>query len=65
VKVAGNYTFYIKLIYGNDNMWVVYNGGTGIDEIMNENKAVKVLIDGDVIIIKGGKMYNVLGTLVK
>ena len=41
------------------------NTGTGIDETADGVKAVKVLRDGQILIIKGEKTYNALGILVE
>ena len=65
VKESGNYTFYIKLIFENDNMWVVKNGATAISNTAADAEAVKVLHNGMLLIRKGNKTYTIMGQAVK
>jgi hypothetical protein len=65
VKESGNYTFYIKLIFENDNMWVVKNEATAISNTAADAEAVKVLHNGMLLIRKGNKTYTIMGQAVK
>ena len=46
-------------------IYIEKNASTGIDATVDGAKAVKVLRDGMLLIEKGGKTYNVLGTIVR
>ena len=69
---AGEKTIYFNP-YGNTQwtllggyIWIEPNGETtGFDEIMDESKAMKVLREGQILIIKGNKTFNIQGQLVK
>lgn len=47
------------------HLWMGENGGTGINDIENGEKAAKELRNGQLFIIKGEKTYNVLGQEVR
>jgi hypothetical protein len=39
---------------------------TGVDEIANgKSQTIKVIRDGQLLIIRDGKIYNVMGTVVR
>jgi len=68
---AGETTIYFRPA-GNEEwapfggyIYVVPTGTVDIDNTAADVKAVKVLRDGQIYIIKGDKMFNVLGTLVR
>ena len=44
---------------------VLAGGAQGIEETLSEGKAVKVLREGNVLIMKGDKTFNVMGQIVK
>ena len=52
---AGSGTFYLK------NIKITTEGGTGIENTAVENKAVKMFKDGQMVIVRDGKTYDVLG----
>ena len=62
---AGNYTF--TYTYSTNLMTVTYpdGGGTAIDEAVDSKKAVKRIVNGQLVIEREGKMYNALGAEVK
>lgn len=45
--------------------YIVPTGTEGIEEILSEGKAVKVIREGNLIILKGDKAYNAMGQIVK
>ena len=45
--------------------YIVPTGSEGIEEILSEGKAVKVIREGNLIILKGDKAYNAMGQIVK
>ena len=68
---AGATTVYFRPDYQGGDDWyeaclyVAPTGTVDIDNTQVDVKAVKVLRDGQIYIIKGDKMYNVIGTLVR
>ena len=44
---------------------VTLEGGQGIEDILSEGKAVKVLVNGQVVVKKGGKTYNMNGAVIR
>ena len=62
---------YFREDYGGADDWhahciyVVKNGATAIDNTAIDAKAVKMLKNGMILIIKGDKTYNVMGQIVK
>ena len=44
---------------------VTLDGEQGIEEILSEGKAVKVIREGNILIMKGDKVYNAMGQIVK
>lgn len=46
-------------------MWIEKNSGSNITNAAAEGKAVKMIQNGMLVIEKGGKLYNVMGTLIK
>ena len=68
---AGSVTIYFRPA-GNGEwaafggyMWIEKNSGSNIDNAAAEGKAVKMIMNGMLVIEKGGKLYNVMGTLIK
>ncbi len=68
---AGTTTIYFRPA-GNEEwaafggyMYVVPTSTTGIEEILSEGKAVKIVREGNLIILKGDKAYNAMGQIVK
>ena len=70
-EYAGNCTIYFRPEYNPDwaafggHIYIVKQSGQGIDEILSEGKAVKVLREGQVLIMKGNRTYTPMGQLVK
>jgi len=68
---AGEKTIYFRTTYNEEwsafggYIWIDANSGTGIDDVDADAKAVKVLRDGMIFIIRGDKTYNAQGMLVK
>jgi len=62
---------YFREDYGGADDWhahciyVVKNGATAIDNTAVDAKAVKMLKNGMILIIKGDKTYNIMGQIVK
>ena len=44
---------------------VTLEGAEGIEEILLEGKTVKVIREGNILIMKGDKVYNAMGQIVK
>ena len=66
VTANGTYALYIRLIYGADKLYVEYTAeGTDIDNLDTNAPAVKILRDGQILIIKGTKTFNIQGQLVR
>lgn len=64
---AGQKTIYFRPSFWQDwngHFYVAPNGGDAINNI-NATKAVKVLRDGQIMIIKGNKTFNVLGAEIR
>ena len=70
-EYAGNCTIYFRPEYNPDwaafggHIYIVKQSGQGIDEILSEGKAVKVLREGQVLIMKGNRTYTPMGQIVK
>jgi hypothetical protein len=68
---AGAKAIYFRPDYQGGEGWyagciyVAPNETTGIEETLVSDKAMKVLRDGQIYILKGDKMYNVMGTLIR
>ena len=65
---AGKKTVYFRPKYHeewNGHFYIAPNGPTAIDDVYDNVKAVKVMRDGQILIIKGNKIYNVLGEKVQ
>ena len=45
--------------------YIVPTSTTGIEETLSEGKAVKIVREGNLIILKGDKAYNAMGQIVK
>ena len=45
--------------------YIVPTSTEGIEEILSEGKAVKIVREGNLIILKGDKAYNAMGQIVK
>lgn len=68
---AGTTTIYFRPVYNEE--WAAFGGyfyivptsTTGIEEILSEGKAVKIVREGNLIILKGDKAYNAMGQIVK
>jgi hypothetical protein len=68
-EYAGKCTLYFRPA-GNDEwpwkyIYIVVEQEQGLNTINASDKAVKMMHNGQLFILKGGKTYNVLGTLVK
>ena len=63
--VEGEYSF--VWTFANNALSIIFpaQGPTAIDNTAVEAKAVKVLRDGQLLIIKGGKTYNAMGAIVR
>jgi hypothetical protein len=44
---------------------VTLDGEQGIEEILSEGKAVKVIREGNILIMKGDKTYNMNGAVIR
>lgn len=68
---AGATTIYFRPAYNEEwaafggYMYVVPTDPTALDEIMAAGKAVKIVRNGQILIIKGEKIFNAQGQLVK
>lgn len=65
---AGKKTVYFRPKYHeewNGHFYIAPNDPTAIDDVYDNVKAVKVMRDGQILIIKGNKIYNVLGETVQ
>lgn len=63
---AGNYTFTFNPEVPSLTVEMpAQGGGTALENIEASEKAVKVMMDGQLIILKDGKMYNVMGALIR
>lgn len=60
---AGDYVF--TYTYDTQALVVTYPVATGIEETLAEGKAVKVVRDGQVLILKADSTFNVMGQRVK
>ena len=64
---AGQKTVYFRPYYDGGDGWfagclyIPANGGEGLNDLNASEKAVKVIRDGQIFIIKGNKTFNVLG----
>ena len=64
---AGQKTVYFRPYYDGGDDWfagclyIPANGGEGLNDLNASEKAVKVIRDGQIFIIKGNKTFNVLG----
>ena len=61
--VPGSYTFTYE--YATGQLTVTFPTPTALDEIMAAGKAVKIVRNGQILIIKGEKIFNAQGQLVK
>ena len=68
---AGNKTIYFRPA-GNEAweafggyIWMEKNTPTDIDAVDGEGKAQKMILNGQVVILKNGKMYNILGAVIR
>ena len=63
---AGDYTFTFNPEVPSLTVEMpAQGGGTALDNIDASEKAVKVMMNGQLIILKDGKMYNVMGVLIR
>jgi hypothetical protein len=68
---AGTVTIYFRTVYNAEwsafggHMWIEKNSGSNITNAAAEGKAVKMIKNGMLVIEKGGKLYNVMGALIK
>lgn len=66
---AGDVTIYFRYDYSGTtwgcNFYVEQNKGTALDNTVDGKKAVKRIVDGQLVIIKNGVKYNALGAEVK
>ena len=63
---AGDYTFTFNPEVPSLTVEMpAQGGGTALDNIEASEKAVKVMMNGQLIILKDGKMYNVTGALIR
>jgi hypothetical protein len=60
---AGDYTF--TWTFATNALTITFPVATGIEETLEEGKAVKVLRNGQVVILKGDKAFNVVGQIVR
>lgn len=68
---AGETTMYFRAEYNEawaafgGYFYIVPTGTEGIEETLSEGKAVKVLREGNILIMKGNHTYTVMGQIVK
>lgn len=68
---SGPTTMYFRPVYNEEwsafggYFYIVPTSTTGIEEILSEGKAVKIVREGNLIILKGDKAYNAMGQIVK
>ena len=60
---AGEYTF--TWTYETNTLAITFPTATGLEETIAAGKAAKVLRNGQIFILKGDKMYNVMGATIK
>ncbi|GEM_PF-6469116 len=69
ITEAGTYAFYIRIYNGGtSDVYVVYTAGgtTALTEVMNNaDKATKVIVNGQLYIVRDGVMYNAQGAVVR
>ena len=65
VYAPDTYNHYDETESGLSALIIKKHDDNAIDNIEAETKAVKVLVNGQLMIIKNGKTYNAAGTLVK
>ena len=64
IDVEGEYTF--TWTFETNKLEITFpEKGQGIEEILSEGKSVKVIREGNLIILKGDKAYNAMGQIVK
>ena len=61
--VAGDYTFTYN--YNSNELTVTYPSATALDNTADEAKAVKRIVNGQLVIEREGKLFNALGAEVK
>ena len=69
ITEAGTYAFYIRIYNGGtSDVYVVYTAGgtTALTEVMNNaDKATKVIVNGQLYIVRDCVMYNAQGAVVR
>jgi hypothetical protein len=63
VLAASTYDFYYKV--AEDLIYIGNSSPTAVDKIVLENKATKVICNGQMYIIREGVIFNVLGQVVE
>ena len=63
VLAAGTYDFYYKV--AENLIYIGQSSTTAVDKVVLENKATKVIRNGQMYIIREGVMFNVLGQVVE
>jgi hypothetical protein len=63
VLAPGTYDFYYKTDV--DVLWIAESSVTALDNVVLENKATKIIRNGQMYIIREGVMFNVLGQVVE
>jgi hypothetical protein len=61
--VAGDYVF--TWTYASNTLTITFPTATALDNVENDAKAVKTIENGQLVIIKNGVRYNVIGTQVR
>lgn len=61
VLAPGVYDFYYDVVA--DQIWIATSVHSAIDNVVVENKAVKVIRNGQMYILRDGVMYNALGQM--
>ena len=61
--VAGDYKF--TWTYASNTLTITFPTATALDNVENDAKAVKTIENGQLVIIKNGVRYNVIGTQVR
>jgi hypothetical protein len=66
--VAGTKDIYFRPTWNDDwngHIYIELNQGTGLENLAVEGKAVKVIKNGELFILRNGKIYTVSGSVVK
>ena len=63
ILTPGLYDFYYDVKV--DQIWIGHSSATSVDNVALENKAIKIIRNGQIYILSNGLIYNTLGQEVK